>query len=169
VLIGVYLIVALVPRLRRRAGGLIADGGSMEDLVAKLEQDAVETIDAQHDSPSRDTADADAIAGGGAAAERGSVVTAAHTASDATTGEGPREMARRLRTSLLLVVGLLVGTVLFGLEVAVPAILVLFLRLVTRETWVTTIVTTVLTCGALYLVFHTLLGVPFGGGLLLSY
>jgi len=168
VLIGIYLIVALVPVLRRGAGGLIADGGSMENLVAKLEQDAVETTGAQQDSPSRDTADADANAGadGAGAAEPGNVVTAAQ---EGTTAERPEEMARRLRTSLLLVVGLLVGIVLFGLEVAVPVILAMFLRLVTRETWITTIATTVLTCSALYLVFHTLLGVPFGGGLLLSY
>jgi hypothetical protein len=78
-------------------------------------------------------------------------------------------MSRRLRTSLLLVVALLIITILFGLEIAVPVILLLFLRLVTRETWLTTILTTVLGAGGFYLVFHTLLEVPFVGGLLLSY
>jgi TctA family transporter len=170
-LIGVYLTVALVPGLRRRAGGLIADGGSMEDLVARLEQETVETIESQQDSTSRESTDgaANAVRKDSGAAERRKVVTAEQQVSESATAERPEERTRRLRTSLVLVVGLLVGTVLFGLEVAVPVIFFMFLRLVTRETWRTTIVTTVLTCGALYLVFHTLLGVPFGGGLLLSY
>jgi TctA family transporter len=174
VLIGIYLTVAAVPGLRRRAGGLIADGSGMEGLVAKLEQDAIETIEtieAQRDSPSQPTADGDvnAVAEDGAAAERGKVVTAEQTASEPTTAERPEDMARRLRTSLLLVVGLLAGIILFGLEIAVPVVFVMFLRLVTRESWITTIVTAVIACGAYYLVFHTLLGVPFGGGLLVSY
>jgi hypothetical protein len=170
VLIGVYLAVALVPGLRRRAGGLIADGGGMETYVSKMEHEASEMADARRDSQSRESADGT----DGVVSESGKVATAEHVASkpiavEPTTAEQSRESAHRLRVSLLLVVGLLVISILFGLEFAVPVIFVLFMRLVTRESWRTTIATTVLVCGGLYVVFHTLLGVPFEGGLLLSY
>jgi hypothetical protein len=165
--------VALVPRLRRKAGGLIADGGGMEELVASLEQDAIEHIDARQDSPSRDITEspADVPVSDGVAPERGPVTATeqavAATVTQATEAK-PDDMSRRLQISLLLVAGLLVGIILFGLEVAVPVIFVLFLRLVTRERWSTTIATTVISCATLYLVFHTILGVPLEGGLLLS-
>ena len=173
ILIGVYLTVALVPRLRRKAGGLIADGGGMEELVASLEQDAIEHIDARQDSPSHHITEspANVPVSDGVAPERGPVTATeqavAATVTQATEAE-PDDMSRRLQISLLLVAGLLVGIILFGLEVAVPVIFVLFLRLVTRERWSTTIATTVIACATLYLVFHTILGVPLEGGLLLS-
>jgi TctA family transporter len=174
VLIGAYLTVALVPGLRRKAGGLIADGGGMEELVAQLEHDAVERIDAQQDLPQRYGTErlVDVSADGGVAPERGQVTTAEQEASEPAepAPEQQRDdMSRRLRISLVLVVGLLVGIILFGLEVAVPVIFVLFLRLVTRETWLTTIATSVIACTTLYLVFHTLLGVPLEGGVLISH
>ena len=80
-----------------------------------------------------------------------------------------REMNRRLLTSLVLTAALLPASWLLGLAVTVPVIFVLFLRLVTRESWRTTVVTTTLVCASLYLVFVTLLGVPVEGGSLLPY
>jgi hypothetical protein len=174
ILIGVYLTMALVHGLRRTAGGLIADGGGMEELVAALEQDAVERIDAQQDSPSRNITEPPAHVPGsdGLAPGRGPVTTTeqaeAATAKPATEVQ-PDDMSRRLPISLLLVAGLLVGIILFGLEVAVPVIFVLFLRLVTRERWLTTIATAVISCATLYLVFHTMLEVPLEGGILQSH
>jgi hypothetical protein len=176
VMIAAYLAVALVPALRSRAGGMIADGGGMEELVAHLEHDAVEHLDAQQDSPALDDMEQrrDAAAQDGVAAERVKVGTAEQPASvvaqaEPATVEQADDMSRRLRISLLLVVVLLVGIILFGLDVTVPVIFVLFLRLVTRERWLTTVATTVISCAALYLVFHTLLDVPLEGGLLLTY
>ena len=177
VLIGVYLAVALVPGLRRKAGGLISDGGGMETYVSKMENEAAEMADAQRDSSSRESADgtAGAVADDGVVSASRQVATAEHVASEpvavepTTTAEESKESARRLRVSLLLVVALLVISILFGLEFAVPVIFVLFMRLVTRESWRTTVLTTVFVCGGLYIVFHTLLGVPFEGGLLVSY
>jgi TctA family transporter len=173
VLIATYLAIALLPRVRARAGGVIADGGGMEGLVAHLEQEAVELIDAQHDSQSRSGSNRDPDADVRDPIPARTTVLTGET-DPAEPGEiNPRaesaEMSRRLRTSLLLVVALLIITILFGLEIAVPVILLLFLRLVTRETLSTTILTTVLGAGGFYLVFHTLLEVPFVGGLLLSY
>jgi TctA family transporter len=177
VLIGVYLAVALVPGLQRKAGGLISDGGGMETYVSKMENEAAEMADAQRESPSRESAHgtAGAVADDGFVSESRQVATAEHVASEpvavepTTTAEQSRESARRLRVSLLLVIGLLAISILFGLEFAVPVIFVLFMRLVTRESWRTTVLTTVFVCGGLYIVFHTLLGVPFEGGLLVSY
>ena len=74
------------------------------------------------------------------------------------------DVSHRSRTSLLSVVGLLIVIILFGLEVAVPLILLLFLLLVAREAWRTTTVTTVQAGGGLYLVFHAPLDVPLVGG-----
>lgn len=91
-------------------------------------------------------------------AEGVKVSTAEEASSVATSIESADEvqahdMARRLRISLMLVVGLLAGIILFGMEVAVPVIFVLFLRLVTKERWLTTVATTVISCVTLYLVF----------------
>ncbi len=170
VLIAGYLAVALVPALRSRAGGLIADGGGMEDMVSALEHEAAEQIDSQHDSPlgGRDGPEA-AVAADGALAERVTLSTAEPAAAEPDDADDAGEMARRLRMSLILVVGLLVGIILFGMELTVPVIFVLFLRVVTRERWLTTALTTGISCAVLYLVFHTLLDVPLEGGLLVSY
>lgn len=170
VLVAVYLVVALVPAVRSRAGGLIADGGGMEEMVAQLEQDATEQLGAERDTTvggqerSNETA-----ADEGVVAERGQLSTAEHVAPAEPVADQADDMARRLRMSLILVVGMLIGIILVGLEITVPVIFVLFLRLVTRERWLTTVLTTVISCVVLYLVFHTLLDVPLEGGLLVSY
>ena len=82
----------------------------------------------------------------------------------APVAEQCADVSHRSRISLLLVVGVLVVTILFGLEVAIPLILLLFLLLVAREAWRTTTVTTVEASGGLYLVFHAPLDVPLVGG-----
>ena len=60
-------------------------------------------------------------------------------------------------------------TVLLGIEFAVPLALLALLRLVTAESWRTTLITTVLASATVCLVFHTLRGVPLQGAMLLSY
>jgi TctA family transporter len=170
VLVAAYLAVALIPALRSRAGGLIADGGGMEEIVTQLEQDAVEQIGSQRESavggrePPGESSAEDA-----AVAERGQLSTAEQASPADPLAEASDDMARRLRMSLILVTGMLVGIILLGLEITVPVIFVLFLRVVTRERWLTTVLTTVISCAVLYLVFHTLLDVPLEGGLLVSY
>jgi TctA family transporter len=161
-LIGAYLLVAVVPGLRARAGTLIADGGGMEDMVSHLEQKAVEIADSRQHS-------AVGTAGTPAADMAPDDDSTPPMQEIETAADNPAEMRRRLRTSLLLVVAMLVVTVLFGIEFAVPLTLLAFLRLVTRESWKTTLLTTILGSATLYLVFHTLLGVPLEGAMLLSY
>lgn len=153
VLIGVYLLIALVPALRRRAGGVIADGGGMEELVSHLQQEAAELVEA------------------GAPARQSALAQDEPPQPEAPPLAQPdaREMRRRLRISLALVIAMLAVTVLFGVEFAVPLTLLAFLRLVTVEGWRTTLLTTVLGSVTFFVVFHTLLGVPLEGGLLLSY
>jgi hypothetical protein len=171
VLIAGYLAVALIPALRNRAGGLIADGGGMEEMVAQIEQEAAEHIDEQHDSiPDGHNRPLASATEDVAVAERVKLSAAEQTtAAEPQAAEDPDDMNRRLRMSLLLVVGLLIGIILFGIELTVPVIFVLFLRLVTKESWLTTALTTVISCAVLYLVFHTLLDVPLEGGLLVAY
>jgi TctA family transporter len=170
VLVAVYLVVALVPAVRSRAGGLIADGGGMEEMVAQLEEDATEKLGAERDTTvgghgrSNET-----MADDGVVVERGQLSTAEQVTPAEPVADESDGMARRLRMSLILVVGMLIGIILVGLEITVPVIFVLFLRLVTRERWLTTVLTTVISCVVLYLVFHTLLDVPLEGGLLVSY
>ncbi|OAN35119.1 tripartite tricarboxylate transporter permease [Mycolicibacterium iranicum] len=181
VLIAAYLLIALVPPLRRRAGGVISDGGGMEELVSHLQHEAAELIDTQKDVQQKDSR-------ASPAAEQttdsgGEVAVAQKQAPPKQAGEpagpgpsgmqvvqpSPGEMARRLRTSLILVIAMVAVTVMFGVEFAVPLTLFAFLRLVTGESWRTTVMTTVIGSAAFYLVFHTALGVPLEGGMLLSY
>jgi hypothetical protein len=166
-LVCAFLAVALVPSLRARFGAFISDGGGMEELAAQVEHEAVDLIESQQGTrpevpgyPEKSPDDT---------AHAGAVITEVETVERVPTRQELREMSRRLRLSLLLVVGIIVLTVLFGIGVAVPVIFVLFLTLVTRESWRTVVVSTVCVVGTLYLVFVTLLGVPLNGGTLLSY
>jgi TctA family transporter len=162
VLIGAYLVIAVVPALRAKAGGLIADGGGMEEMVAQLEHKAAEIAESRQHS---------AVTVPGAAASDGLPPERMPTPHviEPVTDDDRAQMSRRLRTSLLLVGAMLVVTLLFGIEFAVPLTLLAFLRLVSKESWKTTLLTTVLGSATLYLVFHTLLGVPLEGAMLLSY
>ncbi|WP_231750851.1 tripartite tricarboxylate transporter permease [Mycobacterium sp. NAZ190054] len=173
-LVGAYLLIALVPGLRHKAGGVIADGGGMEELVSHLQHEAVELVETRKDAQAPDGTP---TAPDGSGAESAAVLQR-HAPSGQESGQvsvaaeetqNPREMARRLRVSLMLVVAMLAVTVMFGVEIAVPLTLLAFLRLVTAESWRTTLLTTVLGSAAFYLVFHTLLGVPLEGGMLLSH
>jgi TctA family transporter len=164
-LVGAYLVIALVPPLRRRFGGAISDGGGMEDLAGQVEHETEDLLEEQQGvrpvvpgfSDPQSTPDSLG------SLETQAVLTAVERPEDS------RENRRRLITSLGLVGFTLVGTVLLGVAVTVPIVLFLFLRLVTHESWRTTVATTVLTSAALYLVFVELLMVPLEGGSLLQF
>lgn len=159
-----YLLIATVPALRRRLGGVIADGGGMEDMASRVEPAPVAVDQGvgalpQVAGPDRAGTAPDAV---------GPAATGPAQTTLETSGEAS-ETRRRLFTSLALVLATLVGSVLVGVALTVPVVLALFLRLVTRESWRTTVVTTVVTSAALYLVFVQLLGVPLEGGSLLQF
>lgn len=165
-LVGLYLAVALVRPLRSRFGGFIADGQGAEAMMHQLEQEAAELVGRSSGEDARE--EGVAVAADDEPGPPGAVAADGAGAPEAVAHER-REMNRRLLTSLALTAALLPASWLLGLAVTVPVIFVLFLRLVTRESWRTTVVTTTLVCGALYLVFVTLLGVPVVGGSLLPY
>jgi hypothetical protein len=174
VLIGGYLLIAAIPGLRRKAGGLIADGGGMEEVVSHLQHEAAEIIDAQKDSAPEGGSSVPAQRSGPEAQavlkqQAPSAQMSVEPAISQPALQDARQMARRQRTSILLVMAMLAVTVMFGVEFAVPLTLIAFLRLVTAESWRTTLLTTVLGSATFYVVFHTLLGVPLEGGMLLSY
>lgn len=164
-LVVVYLLIATVPPLRRRLGGVISDGGGIEDMASRAEEGAVHAAEqasgARPDVPgfdqpatSPDPADSPEVGPHKVAVEK---------------PQEDLESRRRLWMSLALVVGTLAGSVLVGVALTVPVILVLFLRLVTRESWRTTVITAVATSTSLYLVFVELLQVPLEGGFLVQF
>lgn len=165
VLVAAYLLIALVPPLRARLGGVISDGGGLEDFRSQMEHDAADIVEHERGG-ARPVAPAPAGSGPTAAAANspvaGSVTAVESEATDPET-------RRRLWTSLGLVVVTLVGSILVGVALTVPVVLVLFLRLVTRESWRATVATALLTSLAFYLVFVELLGVPLEGGSLLQF
>jgi hypothetical protein len=108
-------------------------------------------------------ADAGSTPAAAGAPEAGPVVTAVESP------ESEPEDRRRLWVSLGLVVATLVGSILVGVTVTVPIVMLLFMRLVSRESWRATVITTVLASTAFYLVFVELLGVPLEGGTLLQF
>lgn len=164
VLVAVYLLVALVPALRRRFGGVISDGGVMEDYTSQVQHETADLL--EHQGVDRPEVP-------GATAAPNTPGPAESGGGQAVVVEDPErvdaEDRRRLWLSLGLVLATLVGTVLLGVALTVPVVLLLFLWLVTRESWRTTVTTTVLTSAAFYLVFVQLLGVPLEGGTLLQF
>jgi len=177
VLIAAYLTVALVPALRTRFPGFISDGGGMEGLTEQLESEAAEIIE-ETGGPAR-TPDVAPAGGAQPSGERSAVAVAVREDEEVlgaqvpaeepeeTSPEERRRMARRLRLSLVLVVALVVLTILFGFAVSLPVITFLFLKVVTRESWRTSIITTVATSVVFYVLFVTLLKVPLDGGMFL--
>jgi TctA family transporter len=157
----VYLSVAAVPWLRRRLGGLIADGGGMEQMAARVPED--------------DDLTPSTVTGADLESEPGDpgLELAVRPKTTVTTeqefDEEDLAPGKRLLKSVILLVALALGTLLVGLAVAVPIILVLFFRFVGRESWRLTTVLTVGTLIVLYIAFVSLLGVPLEGGLLLPY
>jgi hypothetical protein len=167
-LVAAYLLIALVPSLRRRFGGAISDGGGIEDFRNQLEHEAADLVENEQGGRQAVPGPGHAAAGSSSAAgvspEAGPVVTAVESPEPV-----PPEDRRRLWVSLGLVLATLIGSILLGVAVTVPIVLVLFMRLVSRESWRATVATTVLTSTAFYLVFVELLGVPLEGGTLLQF
>jgi hypothetical protein len=164
-LVLLFLVIALVPVLRRRFGGVISDGGGIENMAIQVEHETVDLIEQQQGvrpsvpgfedrATAPDTLDSP---------ETQTVVRARDPEEDGS------EDRRRLWVSLGLVVLTLVSAVLIGVALTVPLVISLFMRLVSRESWRATIATTVLTSAALYLVFVQLLMVPLEGGSLLQF
>ena len=83
-------------------------------------------------------------------------------------------LGRRVQVAgpiLLVLVGFLLSYVpgVPDYRIDPNVVLLLFLRLVTRESWRATVATAVLTSAAFYLIFVELLGVPLEGGSLLQF
>jgi TctA family transporter len=163
--VAIYLLIATVPPLRRHLGGAISDGGGMEDMASRVEHEAADAAEqgtgARPDVPGFDRPETtpDPVDSPG---------VGPHKVAVEDRQQDP-ETRRRLAVSLALVVATLAGSVLVGVAVTVPVVLLLFLRLVTHESWRTTVITTVATSAALYLVFVELLQVPLEGGSLLQF
>ena len=160
-----YLLIALVPALRVRLGGVISDGGGLEDFRSQMEDEAADIV--QHEQDAHQAVPAPGGPGSRPAAGESPVAGPVGLAVEDEASDP--ETRRRLATSLGLVVATLVGSVLLGVALTVPIVLVLFLRLVTRESWRATAATAFLTTAAFYLVFVQLLGVPLEGGSLLQF
>jgi hypothetical protein len=129
-LVVVYLAIALVPSLRRRFGGVISDGGSMEELTTQMQHEAVDLVENQPGSPPVIPGSADTEASPAATGPAHAATVLAQVEEDAPADPEDR---RRLLVSLGLVLAMLLGSVLVGVALTVPVLLVLFLRLVTRE------------------------------------
>ena len=182
-----YILIALVPPLQRVLGAAIADTGNMENQDLKESDDEDEHVDIESDG---------SVSSGGAASasSRSSSVVAqpegsetdplasasvvnstpesreetAHTRTEVAQ-DGALDVRRRTIRSLLVIAGIAPSVLLFGIAVTVPATLLLFSRLVSRESWRTTAIVTVSASVALYLIFVVVLGLRLDGGLLLSF
>jgi TctA family transporter len=161
VLVAAYLAISLVPSLRHRFGGVISDGGGFEDIRSQMEHEAADLV--SHEQGARVAEAGSADSGSGASPAAGPVDT------EVKDEDAEPETQRRLWVSLGLVVVTLIGSIAIGVALTVPIVLVLFLRLVTRESWRATAATAVLTSAAFYFVFVELLGVPLEGGSLLPF
>lgn len=171
-LVAFYLLVAVVPPLRSRLGGIIADGGGMEDMGSQLQQEAqelIEEVEGDAPAPSRDV--------GAPGPAPAAATSDPQPVAPVATRPDPQEPAvvvdagsgsARLAWSMLLTVALGVGAYLVGLAVTIPVVLLLFFRAVAKESWRLSLSVTVGTCAVLWLAFVTLLGMPVTGGLLLD-
>lgn len=147
-----YLAIASVPGLRRRFGGVIADGGGMEQIITGAGNAArAVTISPPLAGPPGRVATG--AAAPSALVERSRLET---TAVD-------QQVTLRLAIASLIAFG--AGIVLLGLAVTVPIILILMMRVVARESWRVTAVVTTGTCIALYALFVVLLHTPLNGGM----
>lgn len=187
VLSAVYVAVALVPALRKRFGGVIADSGAMEYVA-----DTVVFDDDDEGDGTVDRAEAAVAQALGRNLSDAPAPDAPHVPSNAddtlvrkpdpTTQSVPTglpeaaivvdpadSVKRRTRWSIILISLMCLGSLAIGIEFAVPISLVLLLRLVSRTSWRTTILVTAGTCLALYFLFVSVLKVDLVGGFLLSY
>jgi TctA family transporter len=162
-LVLLYLVIALVPPLRKRFGGVISDGGGIENMAVQVEHETVDLIEEQQGVRP-------VVPGFEDPATAPDTLDSPETQVLLAQEERPDpENRRRLLVSLGLVVLTLVSSVLIGVALTVPLVIFLFMRLVTRESWRATVLTTVLTSAVLYLVFAELLMVPVEGGTLLQF
>jgi len=181
-----YILIARIPVLQRYLGAAISDTGNMENQDVRPDHE--ETRDGGA-SASEDAAPADSVAESGATSGATSGVPGgadstphASSSDDAVATdeqpeslevssevEDPRGVRRRIIRSLLVIAAIPVGLILFGVGVTVPVVLVLFMRLVSRESWRTTAIVTVVTSTALYFVFVVMLRLQLDGGLLLPW
>lgn len=92
---------------------------------------------------------------------------AGHRGAAGGSGPGPAQPDGQVRLfqALAFVLGLAVGIYLLGFLVAIPLVLLVFLRWVSRESWVSAFLTTLVTSAALYVTFVVFLKVRLFEGL----
>lgn len=183
-----YVLIALIPPLQRVLGAAIADTGNMEnqDLAALgVDDDEDDESTARRGVTSAGTAPANSPSESAVSmrpqseSEPAPTLQSSDIATDTADQTGlptapedttdPREIRRRTIRSLLVIVGIAPLVLLFGIAVAVPAVLILFTRLVSRESWRTTAMVTVITSISLYLIFVGVLRLQLDAGLLFSF
>jgi TctA family transporter len=172
-----YLLIAGVPWLRTRLGGVIVDGGGMEQMIndtgAAARRLASVPAEPGIHAPAARPTDQDGVTQGSGPTDLGQGVAVTdpdrHAGSDVDSGVDEAAAGPLLRDSILLLVAFGLGTLLIGLAPTVPVVLALLVRVVGREGWRVTAALTVVTCAVLYALFVVLLNVPLEGGLLLSY
>ena len=146
----VYLLIAMVPAVRARLGGLIADTGLMEQAGRhQADETPPEVEERVHDKAPPEEA-------------RHVGVT---TKEDVEARQRRGDMVKIL--ALIAFLGM--GVWAFGIAVTLPLFMVLAMRIVGRETWPTTLIVSAGTLVFLYVVFVRILRVPIEGGNLLPY
>jgi hypothetical protein len=79
------------------------------------------------------------------------------------------ETARRTAVAFAWILGFFAAIVLLGFPIAVPLLVLLYLKLQAREGWVLSIVMTVAVWGVFYGLFDRLLHLPFPAGWVLAW
>lgn len=161
-LVLLYLAIAVVPVLRRRFGGVIADGHGMEQMM-HVPEGVLDHVDEPGTADGDDgTQPARQVAT--------KVETTTLPAAQAVDDEAAEaDMASRMRNAIILLVAFAAGVWLVGLSITVPVVLFLLMRYVGRESWRSSAVVTVITSAALYVLFVSVLRMPLEGGLLLPF
>ncbi|PZF80364.1 tripartite tricarboxylate transporter permease [Jiangella anatolica] len=152
----VYVLIAVVPTLRSRFGGIIADGHNMEQMMH-----APDGVVVPPDGPAGPDDDG---------RER-QLATMVETVTEPVRDPEAekRDHAARMRNSLILLVVFALGTWAIGLGITVPIVLFLLMRYVGRETWRMSVIVTVVTSAVLYFLFVSVLRMPLEGGSLLMF
>ena len=179
---GGYVLIARIPALQRVLGAAIADTGNMENQDMRGADSATD-VDATSDPDGGvSTSGVERHAGAPLASSAGSSSRTSH--SDETTravddepvdevavdtATASRDVRRRTILSLVLIAVIPFAILLFGIAASVPPLLLLFMRYVSRESWLRTLIVTVSTSVALYVIFVIVLRLRLDGGLLLSF
>lgn len=166
-----YLAIALIPPLRTRLGSVIADTGTMEQMVEQAAEHIAK--DGTDDAAERAVAEL-AVAGDPVTAPAGTAAAPSrrthlpHAVStepvDTSTDDHARLVVRRARVTIALLVAFGLLSASLGMAVVVPVFLAIAMRYVGRESWRTTAFVTALTSAFLYGAFVLLLGVPLEPG-----